>query len=276
MNIFTLNAANYDDHKGWTARLPFIVDTIIQTNADVIGFSEIRYDAANPFNQYAAQYWESIPAPGPTNSTPSMGDQILALLTAKSGSNSWTMVFDVGAKYSAQNWEGLSIISRFPIAAHGSFQIASGGTDGNSRVTQWADITLVNGSNLRLLNTHFSTDEPSAATDAQQVAAAIAPYLSGFAAMTGDLNVEPNDPALANLTGLVDLWPNLNGSAPGYTFPSAALMKRIDYIWVSPSLGRTATAIWRAPMDLDDVYAQAMGATVYASDHVGVVASFDL
>ena len=88
MNIFTLNTANYDDHKGWTARLPFIVDTIIQTNADVIGLSEIRYDAANPFNQYAAQYWESIPAPGPTNSTPSMGDQILALLTAKSGSNS--------------------------------------------------------------------------------------------------------------------------------------------------------------------------------------------
>jgi endonuclease/exonuclease/phosphatase family metal-dependent hydrolase len=273
LTLMELNSANYDDHPGWLDRLGYIVKTIRACNADVVCLSEIRYTQANAFNSYAPTYWQNLgitPPPDPA----SMADEILTLLNARSG-ESWqqfTVQVDV---YSPEQWEGLTILTNLPFTGSGSFTMPS--QDGNARATQYMTVTTPSGNQVAIFNTHFALDPQSQIGDAQQVVKTVPPSLFIF---TGDLNAEPDNDAIGILTnaGFVDIWAKL-GSGVGFTFASPQPVKRIDYIFASPDVADAAQSIVFAPPDAtgtSSYYTNSDAGTLFASDHIGLCAVFDI
>lgn len=284
MNLLALNAANYDDHPGWAARLPFLAQLVNQTNADVLALSEVRYSENNKFNDYAAAYFAAYQVTPPPVSSPSMADHLLAFLNGLSGFSQWQMTQQFFAEYPNNSREGLATFTRLPLVRSGCFSIPSGGTDSNSRGTLWTDIQATPQTVVRVFNTHFSLDLTAQQGDASEMLKQIAAF-SGPAAMVGDLNAEPTDPAITQLTsgGLTDLWAQLSTTPRGETFPAPSLgdivlhpnprTKRIDYIFANAALLPSASKIVRAPMNGQQ--AACDGATVFVSDHVGVLGTFN-
>lgn len=270
MKLIALNTANYDDHPGWLDRLGFIVQTIQDLEADVVCLTEIRYTPKNPFNTYAPQYWinQNVPAPPPPAS---MADQIIALLNA-GGDSTWSVFTSPAAQYAAGSWEGLSILSRLPVSGQSEFSIPNG-PDANTRLTQCATVLTAGGSQVTIYNTHYALDGPTRIEDSQTIIAAIQKADPGLFAIVGDFNASPGETSLSLLAneGYVDLWAQLQPGQDGFTFPSQEPAQRIDYMWCSQSLANQAKSIATTV----EPFVTKSG-TVYMSDHLGLVADFDL
>ena len=271
VNVLGLNLANYDDHPGWNARLPLIVDAIVESNADIIGLSENRYNSNNFFNTIAAQFWATKypnATPPPANQN-DMGAQILALLQTCPGYEQGVIKTNLPQQPGGVS-EGLSIISRVPVLNSGYVQLSSSGADANVRITQWAAIQLQS-TTLYVYNTHFALDEADRVTNAQQTLTLIGANVNGLCCLVGDLNETPDDPALQILAraGLVDVWAVAQPGANGYTFPSSGPIKRIDYCWASPSMASNVSRIALAATQIS-------GGVLYASDHLGLLTRFNI
>lgn len=114
------------------------------------------------------------------------------------------------------------------------------------RVALLAYVT-VRGASWRLVNTHVDPSDAAArAQELRQVAAtareqqaAGRPLLVG-----GDLNATPDDPGLSALrdAGLRDAWTEC-GTGDGFTYPSDAPVKRIDYLWLAGVQCASATVV---------------------------------
>ena len=275
LNILTLNTANYDDHPGWLDRLGFIAHTILKAGANVVGLTEVRYTSSNPFNTYATQYWKNQKVTPPADPA-SMGDQILALLNAWDINNTWTLLTNQAEVYSPNSWEGLSILTSLSTSSPGVFDIPS--EDGNKRITQYVTLTTGGGNSVTLYNTHFALDAASRVGDAQAIVNQIGTYTqTEFFAIIGDLNAEPSDPAIEVFTsaGYTDTWTQQHSGDDGFTFAAPNLVKRIDYVWTSPGLAGQAESISIVP-SLDTVDGYAEHGTVFASDHLGLCATFNV
>jgi endonuclease/exonuclease/phosphatase family metal-dependent hydrolase len=273
LNVMALNTANYHDHPGWSERLPMIVQAIIANNADVIGLSEIRYDPGNAFNDTCQQFWAGYGLNLPNCGQMDMGQQIMTLLQeqAPAAYGNATIMTNIGVVYSDGQREGLSIISRFPmVGGYVTHSQSPGSKDSaNKRITQWAVITTANGNPFYLFNTHFSLDANDRLLDVQEALNLIGSALGASCCLVGDMNATPDDSALALLgpAGLADEWAAI-GTGPGFTYPSDAPTKRIDYIWSSPAL---APAI----QSIQLVGTQPAQDGTFLSDHFGVVATFN-
>eukprot|EP01123_Difflugia_compressa_P002624 TRINITY_DN13378_c0_g1_i1.p1 TRINITY_DN13378_c0_g1~~TRINITY_DN13378_c0_g1_i1.p1 ORF type:complete len:300 (+),score=56.53 TRINITY_DN13378_c0_g1_i1:115-900(+) len=177
-------------------------------------------------------------------------------------------------------WEGLSIISRFYIKESGCcwltppFQISG---DLNTRATQLACIDLSDGryppNYVYIFNTHFAYDVGDAVDDVNQTIQYIQKITPSNAAylLAGDFNMEPGSEPVEILDknpNFVDLWYRLWGTqSKGLTYPSSAPIKRIDFMFTSPTLTQLAKAIFlcgSAPDNLGN----------YPSDHLGLIATF--
>jgi endonuclease/exonuclease/phosphatase family metal-dependent hydrolase len=90
-----------------------------------------------------------------------------------------------------------------------------------------------------------------------------APSSSRGAVLMGDLNAEPDEPAIGLMTGgWLDAWASASGSdARGGTWPAIAPFRRIDYVFVQPADRWVIHACRRA---------------MTGSDHLGVVARLEL
>ena len=124
-------------------------------------------------------------------------------------------------------------------------QIRSGGSR-EPRVALLAYAT-VRGTSWRLVNTHVDpADAAARAQELRQVAAvAREQQASGRPLVVGgDLNATPDDPGLVALrdAGLRDAWVEC-GRGDGFTFPSDAPVKRIDYLWLAGSLQCASAAV---------------------------------
>jgi endonuclease/exonuclease/phosphatase family metal-dependent hydrolase len=138
---------------------------------------------------------------------------------------------------------------------------------------------LVDGHPIELFATHLTVagstdDRADQATTA--LAFARANHTAGTPAFfAGDLNATAGELALRVLRGdashdgitgdLVDAWTAAMGSDPGFTIPSDAPDRRIDYIFAFPGSGTAQTCA--------RVLTQAV-AGVHASDHLGVLCRF--
>ena len=78
--------------------------------------------------------------------------------------------------------------------------------------------------------------------------------------IAGDLNAEPDSPEIKMFreAGLIDV---MSGSIPpeGYTYHSADLYQRIDYIWITPDLKAENAGVFQST----------------ASDHLPVIVEID-
>jgi endonuclease/exonuclease/phosphatase family metal-dependent hydrolase len=137
---------------------------------------------------------------------------------------------------------------------------------------------------LRFVTTHLHhLPEDEALRDGQ--VERLVGWLDGLPAtdaliVTGDFNAEPDEPAYERMTaaGFRSAHPEATGGEPGVTWPSGLIGLQpdvdgppgcLDYVWLRGSLAATAA---RTCFDRPAVG----DATLFASDHFGVLAEVDL
>ena len=149
---------------------------------------------------------------------------------------------------------GLALLSRHPILASEKLSLTS---TGEQRILVTVEVELADGRVVPFAITHLGLDAGERATQAQEIAAALAARPEAI--LVGDLNETPDGPAVGILAGaLRDAWP-LAGQGGGETIPAAAPTRRIDYVLLG--------AAWPPP-------AAARVPAATASDHRPVVVTF--
>ncbi len=180
--------------------------------------------------------------------------------------------------------EGIAALSRHTITASDTEHLPITDLGFANRAMLSVDLDTPDGA-VRVFCSHMSisTDEGDKADEA---AAAFrfmderrteAP--SFFA---GDLNAEPDTRAMRILRGeethdgvtgdLLDAWTVARPGDPGFTIPSDAPDRRIDYVYVVPGTGAGEATV----LDCERVFTEPVSGTTYASDHLGLLCRFDL
>lgn len=121
----------------------------------------------------------------------------------------------------------------------------------------------VRGRSLLLLATHldYRADDAERLQSVAQLAEIVRADRGLPMLAAGDFNDVPGSRTYRALTNLFeDVWPQV-GEGPGFTYPSAAPGKRIDYLWISKGAPFRATRAWVPATD--------------ASDHRPLVAEFE-
>jgi endonuclease/exonuclease/phosphatase family metal-dependent hydrolase len=173
--------------------------------------------------------------------------------------------------------EGIAVLGRGTITWHAAAALPHVEFGALHRAVLGARVATPDGP-VELFATHLTVGG-SATERADQAVAALAharanhaPEVPAFFA--GDLNAEPDELAMRVLRGdashdgvtgdLVDAWPTVS-TAPGFTIPSDAPDRRIDYVYAMPGAGAASSCetVLGDPVD-----------GVLASDHLGVLCRF--
>lgn len=132
---------------------------------------------------------------------------------------------------------GNAILSRYPIVEYENYDLPPRDLFILRGFTSVV-IDLGGGNNLQVIATHFHHLEGDSDIRRMQ-STAIVDFWNGAdrTVILGDFNAEPGAPEIDMLrqAGLVDALADME-SAQAYTYHSANLYRRIDYIWVSPDL----------------------------------------
>jgi endonuclease/exonuclease/phosphatase family metal-dependent hydrolase len=256
VRILDLNIWNYNDP--WPARRDRIVDLILDSKPDIVALQEIRYHdwTVDPRHQ---------------------ADQILA------GLSGYTSIWHpahywpprAGDNLGEVKWEGLAILSKQPIVDQTILRLsrdAGDPRDSFERLVLGAQVRLPGGP-FWLFATHFPLSEQARnrviveALDFVMRSAGSLPF-----AFTGDFNAHPEDPPILFLTGqadldgqngnLVDAWAVCHPDEPGYTHWAWDPCRRIDYLFVPPTI---------EVQDISVVGAVPSREVISPSDHCGLL-----
>ena len=237
LRILNLNIWNYN--APWPERRARIVELIRDTHPDLVALQEIRY-----------QDW-----------LPQRGHQADQILAGLSGYNILWHPAHYWPRGRGDNpgqtcWEGLAILSRHPIVDQALLRLSRDPDDPRDsfqRLVLGAQVQRSAGP-FWLFDTHYPLS--SAARDRVAVethdfvrqAAGNVPF-----ALTGDFNAQPTDLPIRFLSGqvevdgaggtLVDAWHTTHPAEPGYTFPAWGPARRIDYLWVPPTVQIESIAV---------------------------------
>jgi endonuclease/exonuclease/phosphatase family metal-dependent hydrolase len=245
LRVATLNIRNLADR--WEERLPLLLADMSALQPDVLGLQEVVYPlqqdrligAAGEGRYESHRAWAGRPEYGN------------AMLVRAPLTDSLTAVerLDLGLNRSA-----LRLVLAF------------------ERVTALLAVThlhhvpadeAVRDDQARLLLEWLATSPP---TDAQ--------------VLVGDFNAEPSEPAAERIrgAGFRSAFAEANGADPDVTWPSGLQAPGmdtdgepgcLDYIWIRGAVGvASARLAWDRPAVGDP--------TLYASDHIGLVAELDL
>jgi endonuclease/exonuclease/phosphatase family metal-dependent hydrolase len=167
--------------------------------------------------------------------------------------------------------DGLAILSKTEISDIDILPLGHlpGTDDPNRRILLHALFQLKSGP-LQLFNAHFSWVAEQLQQNVEE-ALLFAQGFHGPKLLMGDLNAEPDSPALDKLrrAGWVDAWQALEPGSSGYTFvENGALSKRIDYAWVSGGAEKALRSIEVVASKADEQGRR-------ASDHAGLLVSLD-
>jgi endonuclease/exonuclease/phosphatase family metal-dependent hydrolase len=180
--------------------------------------------------------------------------------------------------------EGIAALSRWPIVHTESAKLPIEDLAGVAeRHVLMVDVAT-DAREVRVFCSHMSISTDSGDKADEAVAAfefMDARRSARSAFFAGDLNAEPDTLAMQMLRGeamhggvtgdLADAWATLYPSDPGYTIPSDAPDRRIDYVYVVPgNAGPEAT-----PRECERVFTMPISGSTYASDHLGVRCVFD-
>lgn len=258
IRVFNLNIWNYNEP--WEVRRELIAEAIRREEPDLIALQEIQY----------LSWYEKDPR--------HQADQLAELLPGYS--LIWQPAHHYRGLGANEKWEGLAILSRFPVVDRRCLLLSRDESDPDDtfqRIVLGAEVCTPGGA-LWLFTTHF----PLSARARERVACEAYDFVVGTAGrhpfvLTGDFNARPDSAPIRFLTGrlalegrrsnLVDAWALLHPDEPGFTSPTWEPRQRIDYIFVSP---------------LVEVHEIALAATepnaqgVYPSDHCGLIAKLGI
>jgi endonuclease/exonuclease/phosphatase family metal-dependent hydrolase len=256
VRVMTFNTWNYNDP--WEIRRRLIAACITEAAPDVVGLQEIRLDAARSPLDQAQQIVELL------------GDEYEAVYRP-------AMVYERDPICA----EGLAILTRWPAARSHAVELTrdpNDQADRHQRIVLHAEIATPAGP-LHFLNTHWSLSEPARLRNAAEVRALVA-RTAGVAPviLAGDLNSTPDgagaqalfEPDSAGGAVLRDGWPAMHPDQPGFTYRCDKPARRIDYIAYhlgDGCAGRLLGIRLACCRPTDGVF---------PSDHVGVVADFEL
>jgi nocturnin len=244
LTVATLNIRNLADR--WWERAPILFADFAALQPDVIGLQEVVYPlqqdrligAAGPGSYAAHRGWAG---------RPEYGNAILVKgpMTATSSAR-----IDLGHNRSALR-----------------VRLAEGALDGSAGLT--------------FVVTHLHHIVPDEAVRAEQAEALVA-WLADVAApaplvVVGDFNAEPVEPTYRVMTeaGFASAHAVANGREPDVTWPSGIQAPGmdtdgdpgcLDYIWVRGAISVESCRLAFDRPAVDD-------ATIYPSDHIGLVAS---
>lgn len=242
IRTLSLNIGYYGNKHGeWIDRKKLIVETIIETRADIVALQAVCAD------------------PDIENGT----NQVAQL--SKGLQNYPYYIFSPVSRKPNGRQEGNAILSKLPILNTDTslLQLNSGDEDPVQRLLVRC-LFEVNNKKFQVINGHFSWVKEQTA---QNVSNAL-PILSSItedAILIGDLNTDPKDQLLAPLVqiGWTDMWEKLNSGEQGYTFESDKPFTRVDYAWANESMKEKIKSI--------AVVKKANNDMVRLSDHFGLL-----
>lgn len=252
LDVMTINLRRDSDQM--ERRLPILAREIAQRNPDLVGMQEVMI----VWRQAERLVDLVVEAGGPRyqlsqHHKPGVGGFLLG--------------------------EGIAVLSRWPI-------IESRATDlGDMRTAQLARVALPSGARIAMFNTHLEngqTPEKDAVRKAE--AGRLVRFVGDnagcdVALLTGDFNSAPSAGAMqvVRANGFIDTEAAVHGGDAGFTFPVALAdgafeqrpTMRIDFVLTRGADGRTAR-----PVDSTVVFRTPDEKGFYASDHFGVLTSF--
>ncbi|MFH1475020.1 MAG: endonuclease/exonuclease/phosphatase family protein, partial [Chloroflexota bacterium] len=239
--VATLNILNLADR--WEERLPLLLADTAALRPDLLGLQEVVY--------------------------PMQQDRLLAAGTPDE--------YAIYRGWAGRPEYGNSLLVRAPLAAVGMERLDLGHQRAVHRVT----VTLPGGVSLVVAVTHLHHRVPDAALRDEQTAELVA-WIDAAAAsdaqvVMGDFNADPAEPAYERMVraGFRSAYAEANGAEPGVTWPSglqAPAMDTdgdpscLDYIWLRGRARAADSLLWADRPAAQD-------ATLYPSDHLGVVAT---
>lgn len=281
LRVATLNIWNRSGP--WAERRALIREQLGRLSPDVLGLQEVLRQV--PDGEAADGAW-TVPA-GPGGEAP---DQASEVVRGSLEHVAYARAMDYGSGLAFGN----AIASRYPILEHAAFELP-GVETGERRVLLHALIEHPAGL-LPVFVTHLNWKLHHGAVRVRQVQA-IAEHVKQLApihparlppVLMGDFNAAPDADEIRYLTGLAtlggksvfftDAWVHA-GDGPGYTFdrknPFAAIAheppRRIDYVFVRGPDAQLRGEPLRTALAFAEPVVGEGGATVYPSDHFGVV-----
>ena len=256
LNVLSYNIQGMKPGTSPEVRIIHIIDKLIQIDPDIIGLQEIN---------------ESLNGGGADNQAKVIADSLSAF---------FGITYNYYTEFTHLSWsnqfrEFIGIITKFEVMEEGFFQLVTGAFP---RKVVWNKINTPIGS-IPFFHTHLSFNSSSVRT--VQVGQIIS-YIKNTEAthpaiasiLTGDFNDEPNAASIQLLTNsgtdtfYVDSYNYVNPGSPGYTMPSDAPEKRIDYVFTK----NTGSLV---PFVSEIVMNQPFSGNNYCSDHLGVLTLFD-
>jgi len=176
--------------------------------------------------------------------------------------------------------EGPAVLSRFPIARSETRALPRCNGFLDPRVALRADVATPWGE-MPVFSTHLSWG----ACETPELARIVAASRTALPSVVmGDFNATEDSPAIVHLTrdsGMIDVFRTLEPDAPGLTVwqrprhPERTVTRRVDYVFLAPGrehLGRPL----RTGVVLDRPTRDGDGATLWPSDHFGVLAEIEV
>jgi endonuclease/exonuclease/phosphatase family metal-dependent hydrolase len=244
LRVATLNILNLADR--WDERLPLLLADTAALRPDLLGLQEVIY--------------------------PMQQDRLLAAGTPDE--------YAIHRGWAGRPEYGNSLLVRPPLVADRLERLDLGHQRAVHRVT----VMLPGGASLLVAVTHLHHRVPDAALRDEQTAALVA-WLdtappSDAQVVMGDFNADPGEPAYGRMlgAGFRSAYAEANGGEPAVTWPSglrAPAMDTdgdpscLDYIWLRGRVRTADARLWADRPAADD-------ATLYPSDHLGVVATVEV
>jgi len=244
VRVATLNILNLADR--WEERLPLLLADVAALRPDLLGLQEVVY--------------------------PMQQDRLLSAATPDD--------YGIHRGWAGRPEYGNSLLVRAPLAAGESERLDLG----HQRAAHRVVVALPGGASLLAAVTHLHHRVPDAALRDEQVAALVA-WLDAASptsaqVVMGDFNADVTELAYQRMidAGFRSAYAEANGDEPARTWPSgleAPAMDTdgdpscLDYVWIRGRARVVDARLWADRPAAHD-------ATLYPSDHLGVVATLAL
>lgn len=229
-------------HGAWPRRRPLVVQAIRELGPDVVALQAVWRTAGGD----------------------SQADELARELPG------YYVVFEP-AMEEEQGAKGLAFLARTPLEhiATRALTRRPGIEDPDRRIVLRARVRSGGGEAVTLYNVHLSWVREQAADNVREALSFVNDATTG-ALLLGDFNLSPDSPLHERLraSGWTDAWTALRGDDPGFTFEADRPSQRIDYVYANASLAGRLRAV--------ELVARGGADAPRLSDHLGIVASFDL